>query len=470
MNPLFWYTSNAKEILEFVHNRQVYVKPLNENRFEHVELKNDNDIVNIASKHNGLVGFYASPTIYVEGKVVAATPVWVIELLDNDVWRLGLDAAWLITRFLDRHGVRESLYLVYHSRFFEVRLHEASLKGVEDPVESAYKIVELVLRELKVKLQRLVFVSGAKIRIYNGLDGYKLIAPKSLYDTSRASSYFKPNDIELFDPSWTNIEEYRYNPEWKRYVEGEAAELAAKAQDKVKDNRKTIIMLKKVAGPRKIDRFPVMGLLQAARYYILTGDLEKAKSFGYNRAVFYAWAKHYGRGFRTLRRLEEKPRLSSIEASKEGVWRQEEVFGEPVMVSPRGWYGMGGEEHTPRHFDEHIARKIELQVPFEVAWKAALEYVKKFPREVLTDQQEFFKKVYQPVRDSFIEDVLLKRTPPYSQLNITITNRGEALEKNKVKETRKSTSKPPVVTLDSFLKKQEEINKQRQESKRSGQH
>lgn len=29
-----------------------------------------------------------------------------------------------------------------------------------------------------------------------------------------------------------------------------------------------------------------MGLLQAARYYLLTGDLEKAKSFGLNRAIF----------------------------------------------------------------------------------------------------------------------------------------------------------------------------------------
>ena len=43
----------------------------------------------------------------------------------------------------------------------------------------------------------------------------------------------------------------------------------------------------------KVGRFQVMGLLQAARYYLLTGDLQKAKSFGLNRAIFYAWAKHY---------------------------------------------------------------------------------------------------------------------------------------------------------------------------------
>jgi len=37
-----------------------------------------------------------------------------------------------------------------------------------------------------------------------------------------------------------------------------------------------------------------MALLQAARYYLLTGDLEKAYSFGLNRAIFYAWAKRRG--------------------------------------------------------------------------------------------------------------------------------------------------------------------------------
>ena len=50
-----------------------------------------------------------------------------------------------------------------------------------------------------------------------------------------------------------------------------------------------------------IGRFQVMALLQTARYYRLHGDLMRAKSFGLNRAVFYAWAKHYGpRSVKTL--------------------------------------------------------------------------------------------------------------------------------------------------------------------------
>ncbi|MFZ8800630.1 MAG: hypothetical protein ACO2ON_00390 [Candidatus Nanopusillus sp.] len=36
-----------------------------------------------------------------------------------------------------------------------------------------------------------------------------------------------------------------------------------------------------------------MGLLQAARYYILNGDINKAKSFGSDRAILY-FSSNYG--------------------------------------------------------------------------------------------------------------------------------------------------------------------------------
>ena len=448
MNPLFWYTNSVNEIWKFIEGRQAYIRVLGENTYTPIKPAGKEDIIKMASKHKGLVGFYASSSRRV-GKEAIITPVWVVELLDHEVWRLGLDAAWLIARYLEENGVKESIYLVYYDRFFEVRIHEEALIG-DGVIGDASRVVELVLRELKVKLQRLVYASGAKIKIYNGLGERLLIAPRSLYSNDRASVYFKPEDIEYFDPSWSFINEYRGSSTWDKRVRGEALELARKAVEKIRDDKRTIIELRRVVGPRKIDRFQVMGLLQAARYYLLTGDLEKAKSFGYNRAVFYAWAKHYGRGFRAYRRIEEKTRLSIIESSEEKTWKQKEVFGEPVTISPRGWYGMGGEEHIPKHFDEHIARKIELQVPFEVAWKAAVEYVKKFPRKILEDQQLFFKQVYQPVRDSFIEDVLLKRTPPQQALYTSKTK--ETTIQRKEESTRKPKAKPPITTLDQFIK------------------
>jgi hypothetical protein len=48
-----------------------------------------------------------------------------------------------------------------------------------------------------------------------------------------------------------------------------------------------------------VGRFQVMAILQAARAKVLGYSLNEAKSFGLNRAIFYAAAK---RGFKTFRK------------------------------------------------------------------------------------------------------------------------------------------------------------------------
>ena len=146
-----------------------------------------------------------------------------------------------------------------------------------------------------------------------------------------------------------------------------------------------------------------MALLQAARYYLLTGDLEKAKSFGLNRAIFYAWAKYHGPA-RSAARLVG--RAGSRPARGVRLVEVKEV-GERVPVSEDGWFSMGGVEQRPEDFDRNVARRFEeIGIPFEEAWRAALEYVSRFPRSVLRDPQRFYKRVYEPVRDAFVEKVL----------------------------------------------------------------
>ncbi|MEM2695689.1 MAG: hypothetical protein QXU09_02000, partial [Thermoproteota archaeon] len=61
-----------------------------------------------------------------------------------------------------------------------------------------------------------------------------------------------------------------------------------------------------------------------------------------------------------------------------------------------------------RDYDNQIVKRISEIVPYEEAWRRALEYLKRFPQEVLLDQQKFFNQVYKPVRDSFIETVYKK--------------------------------------------------------------
>lgn len=156
----------------------------------------------------------------------------------------------------------------------------------------------------------------------------------------------------------------------------------------------------------KIGRFQVMALLQAARYYLLTRDLKKAYSFGLNRAIFYAWAKRYGKTIPRSERetLTEKKEVITV---KKGNSYFTYVGNECVPVSPNGWFTIGGKEQTPEDYKRNIISKIESVIPYEEAWKVALEYVGRFSKSVLLDQQKFFEKVYKPVRDNFLE--LVKR-------------------------------------------------------------
>jgi len=87
-----------------------------------------------------------------------------------------------------------------------------------------------------------------------------------------------------------------------------------------------------------------------------------------------------------------------------------EVGGEKAMVSPRGWFVIGGVEQRPEDFDRYVARRFEeAGISFEEAWRAALEYLRRFPLAVLRDPRRFYREVYEPVRDRFVEKVLRKR-------------------------------------------------------------
>lgn len=456
-SSILWYTRVGEEILGFLKGRRTCIRfdgrDVCEVDGKSIEVKNTSDIMALVSRYKNLVSFLGSPDIVVGDKKLI-TPTWFIGLRSRNYWRLGLDIAWLIARFLEENGVEKSIYLVYTGDGFEVRIHEKTLIGIDNPVEAGLKLVEYVLRKLKLKLQRAVYASRGQVYVKNGVVGRHLLAPLSLISSTEAVVYFKLDDVEDFNPSWADTNSPRHNSRWNEYVENEVVEIVEKALKEVRDDKITIIEVKKPVAWRDIERFQVMGLLQAARYYLLKGDLEKAKSFGYNRAVFYAWAKHYGgktRYYRQSVRTTSRGVVEEIGRGLEKKWRQKTVLGEPVTVSPRGWYGMGGEEHLPRHYDENIAKKIEVVLPYEIAWKAALEYLKKFPREVLENQQNFFKLVYQPVRDSFIEDVVINRSPR----TIRLEGKGRVEKKHSLE----ITSHKPFKSLEEFIKKNSEQNR-----------
>ena len=377
-----------------------------------------------------------------ESNVRAATVFIDIDIVDEskleDAWRFVVEAARVMSEWLEEKGVRKSVYLLWSGAGMHLRIHEGAFRYDElgaHPLDVAFAVAEYMLESLETRLWSIVVESGGLVKIEN------LVAPKRVFTAplslhrklDRVAVALKPDALDEFTPSWSLPGGYRHDPSaWRTFEPGEANALAEEALRKIGRVKKRTLMEARATRvgltqavapppparpgePREPGRFPVMALLQAARYYLLYGDLEKAKSFGLNRAIFYAWAKYYGPAKRSRIHVavsggEEKPgaRRYTRRTGGEGEWKV--VAGEKVQVGPGGWFMMGGVEQTPADFDRQVARRFEeAGIPFEEAWKAAIEYLKRFPKSVLMDPQKFYKEVYEPVRDRFVERVLRKK-------------------------------------------------------------
>ncbi len=189
-----------------------------------------------------------------------------------------------------------------------------------------------------------------------------------------------------------------------------------------------------------IGRFQVMALLQAVRHYLLYNDLGRAKSFGLNRAIFYAWAKYYGsRQYHRLARVEELLRKQLVRGVKPSKCPENyvEVLGECIRVSPNNYYEIGESEQKPYDFDRQVLFKIKRLIDPGKAWSEAVKYVSSFPEYVLKDPVKFYKYVYEPVRDTFFIQLIEKG---YVEAPREIIERLKSLEEmsRKVREKQRN--------------------------------
>ncbi|MEO0071261.1 MAG: hypothetical protein ABIK39_04160 [candidate division WOR-3 bacterium] len=153
-----------------------------------------------------------------------------------------------------------------------------------------------------------------------------------------------------------------------------------------------------------VGRFQVMATLQAARAYVLGLELESAKSWGLNRAIFYAAAK---KGFITAR---PGPPTLKIAGAKKGVEEIKKSFGVyhlgdemayKVEIAGKTFFTIGSEVQTPEHFAKEVESRFKGK--FDEAFKEAVEIMKKYDKGVLMSQHYFYETVYKPRRDELAE-------------------------------------------------------------------
>jgi len=372
--------------------------------------------------------------------VIFATPFIDIDIVDesrvNSVYKYVVGVVEALYQIVCvEHGVCESVYVLWtgagaHFRFNE-KGFSRDIYGEHHPVKVAYAVSEYTIRSAKTAVEKIIQESGNAVKVEN------IIAPKRVFTAPlslhRSLDYvavaFKPEATGEFTLDWCDPQKPRHDPSaWRRFKQSELDDYAREALKKlgVLAERTVIEHVQKTQHVNKEGettneaskpdvtepgRFQVMALLQAARYYILTGDLEKAKSWGLNRAIFYAWAKYYGPGKQSV--VARKARNYTVRLREVGEDEVEwfEIGGEKAMMGRSGWFVIGGVEQHPEDFDYYIARKFEeAGIDFNEAWEKALEYVKRFPRGVLLNPREFYEQVYEPVRDNFTSKIL-KREP-----------------------------------------------------------
>jgi hypothetical protein len=146
----------------------------------------------------------------------------------------------------------------------------------------------------------------------------------------------------------------------------------------------------------KVGRFQVMATLQAARAKTLGLSMTEAKSWGLNRAIFYAAAK---RGFKERRVPTRRPE----EIGRKPVKKMRDAYflgDEMAYVSKKGrrsYFTIGGEPQTESDFKRQIENRFGKA--FSEAWNESLEIVQQYPKDVLLSQSGFFEDVYRPRRD-----------------------------------------------------------------------
>lgn len=133
-----------------------------------------------------------------------------------------------------------------------------------------------------------------------------------------------------------------------------------------------------------------MATLQAARAHALGLPLASAKSWGLNRAIYYAAAK---RGFKG----GKGPAKPKTHARTFGEFFLGDDKAYKVKAGGRILFTIGGDIQRPEDF----ARQVEQRFAgtFAQAWAEALRIIQAHPKAVLESQQQFYMQVYRPRRD-----------------------------------------------------------------------
>jgi hypothetical protein len=152
---------------------------------------------------------------------------------------------------------------------------------------------------------------------------------------------------------------------------------------------------------KRVTRFVVMAVLQAARARRLGLSEAESYSWGLNRAIFYAAAK---RGFRGTSPGGDHPK-DGMSPRKDAPERfhlgDEEAFRDTSQRD--SYFIIGDTPQTPAEFDRQVIARFGTVAHFREAWAEAEGIIGQFDPDILASRRQFFEMVYKPRRDPLSE-------------------------------------------------------------------
>jgi hypothetical protein len=152
---------------------------------------------------------------------------------------------------------------------------------------------------------------------------------------------------------------------------------------------------------KRVTRFVVMAVLQAARARRLGLSQSESYSWGLNRAIFYAAAKSGFRGHEG----GSTPVDSDSPLRKEPTDRFRLGDEEAIRETSTGnsFFIIGDKPQTPVEFDHQVISRFGTAAHFHEAWSEAERIIAEFDRATLESRRLFFDRVYKPRRDDLSE-------------------------------------------------------------------
>jgi hypothetical protein len=146
----------------------------------------------------------------------------------------------------------------------------------------------------------------------------------------------------------------------------------------------------------RVTRFVVMAILQAARAESLGLPPESARSWGLNRAIFYAAAK---RGFKEgPSKAGQEPGIPAGSHPPE-LYRlgEDEAYRNPSLKQIV--FRIGDQDQTSADFERQVVSRFGTKENFQKAWNEAVRIIGNYDRATLASREHFYSEVYKPRRD-----------------------------------------------------------------------